>query len=139
MYEHILLATDGSDHATEAATHAIDAAALHGATLHALYVIETRTAYDNAIVNPDQVRENFREIGEKALEEIAARARAADVELTTTIEEGVPGERILAYIDSHDIDTVYIGERGHSSFKTVLLGSTTERVLHGTDIPVTIV
>lgn len=139
MYEHILLATDGSDHATEAATHAIDVAARYGATLHALYVIETRTAYDNAIVNPDEVRENFREIGEDALAAIEARAQDAGVQLRSALEEGVPGEQILAYIDSHDIDTVYIGERGHSSFKTVLLGSTTERVLHGTDVPVTIV
>jgi nucleotide-binding universal stress UspA family protein len=57
----------------------------------------------------------------------------------TAIEEGVPGEEILAYIETHDVDCVYVGERGHSSFKTILLGSTTERVLHGTDIPVTIV
>jgi nucleotide-binding universal stress UspA family protein len=139
MYENVLIATDGSEHASEAATHAIDVAARYGATLHALYVIETRTAYDNAIVNPDEVRENFREIGEEALDEITARARAEGVELISSIEEGIPGEQILAYIEARDIDCVYIGERGHSAFKTVLLGSTAERVLHGTDIPVTIV
>lgn len=139
MYNHILIATDGSDHAATAASHAIDVAARYGATVHALYVIETRTAYDNAIVNPDEVQKNLREIGEEALGELETRAQSESVELVTAIEDGVPGERILAYIDAHDIDCLYIGERGHSSFKTVLLGSTTERVLHGTDIPVTIV
>lgn len=139
MYEHVLLATDGSDHAKTAAAHAVDVSAHYDATLHALYVIETRTAYDNAIVEPEQVRENFRQIGEEAIADIEALADEAGVQLTATIEEGVPGEQILAYVDAHDIDCLFIGERGHSEFKTVLLGSTTERVLYGTDIPVTIV
>lgn len=138
MYDDILLATDGSDHATAAAIHAVDVASRYDATLHALYVIETRTAYDNAIVSPEEVHENLRDIGESALADVRERAAGADVTLQTTIEDGVPEERILAYIESHDIDVVYLGEQGHSDFKTVLLGSTAEAVLHGTDIPVTI-
>lgn len=139
MYEHILLATDGSEHANTAARHAIDVAARYDATLHVIYVIETRTAYDNAIVSPDEVRENLQNIGEKALAEIRTLADRDEVQLRTAIEEGIPGEQILTYIENHDIDCVYLGERGHSDFKTVLLGSTTEAVLHGTDVPVTIV
>jgi nucleotide-binding universal stress UspA family protein len=104
MYDNILIATDGSDHAATAASHALDVAARYGATVHALYVIETRTAYDNAMVNPDEVRENLREIGEEALDELETRAQSESVELVTAIEEGVPGDRILAYIDAHDID-----------------------------------
>jgi len=139
MHDRILLATDGSDHAVTAARHAIDVAAKYDATLHAIYVIETRTAYDNAIVDPSEMRANLREIGEEALAEITTLAEDAGVSLETTIEEGVPGEEILAYVDAQDIDWVFIGERGHSGFKTVLLGSTSETVLHGTDVPVTVV
>jgi nucleotide-binding universal stress UspA family protein len=139
MHERILLATDGSDHATTAARHAIDVADKYDATLHAIYVIETRTAYDNAIVDPDEVRANLRSIGEESLAEISGLAADAGVQIETAIEEGVPGEEILAYVDAEDIDWVFIGERGHSDFKTVLLGSTSERVLHGTSVPVTVV
>lgn len=139
MHERILLATDGSDHATTAAAHAIDVAKKYDATLHALYVIETRTAYDNAIVDPDEVRANLRSIGEEALAEISDLSEEAGVELQTAIHEGVPGEEILAYVEDEEIDWVFIGERGHSDFKTVLLGSTAETVFHGTDIPVTVV
>jgi nucleotide-binding universal stress UspA family protein len=139
MYDAILVATDGSEHAGDAATHALHAAERFDATLHALYVIETRTAYDNAIVNPEEVRENLQEIGEEALSEIRERADRRGVSLVTEIQEGVPADRVLAYCDEEEIDAVYLGERGHSDFKTVLLGSTAETVLAEADIPVTVV
>ena len=139
MYDAILVATDGSEHAAEAATHALNAAERFEATLHALYVIETRTAYDNAIVNPEEVRENLREIGDEALAELRERADRRGVSLVTTIEEGVPADQVLQYCDEEGIDAVYLGARGHSDFKTVLLGSTAETVLAEADIPVTVV
>jgi len=139
MHDQILLATDGSDHARTAADHAIDVASKYDATLHAIYVIETRTAYDNAIVDPEEVRENLRSIGENALADIADRTAGAGVDLETTIVEGVPGEEIIAYVEDEGVDWVFIGERGHSDFKTVLLGSTAETVFHGADVPVTVV
>lgn len=139
MYEQILVATDDSEHARRAADHAVDVAARYDARLHAIYVVETRTAYDSAIVSQDEVRENLRSVGEDALAEVREIADDAGVRLTTSIEEGVPGEQILAYIDANDIDLVFVGERGRSAFETVLLGSTAETVLYGTDRPVTIV
>lgn len=139
MYDAILVATDGSEYATDAATHALNTAERFGATLHALYVIETRTAYDNAIVDPDEVRENLREIGDDALSEIQRRADDRDVPLVTAIEEGIPAGEVLRYCDEEGIDWVFLGGRGHSDFKTVLLGSTVEKVLGEADIPVTVV
>lgn len=139
MYQHVLVATDGSEHATRAATHAIDVAAQYDATLHVVYVIETRTAFDSAIMDRDEVRENLEQIGEEALTEIRERADERDLECISVIEEGVPAERILAYVDSNDVDFVFLGERGHSAFKTVLLGSTAEKVLYEVDVPVAVV
>lgn len=139
MYDQILVAVDGSEHARTAVTHAIDLADRYDATLHALYVIETRTAYDNAIIDPDERREVLREDGESELADVRERATAAGVEVQTAIEEGAPPEEILAYLDEHDIDAVCMGERGQSDFKTVLLGSATETVIHETDIPVIVV
>ena len=139
MYEHVLVATDGSEHASKAATHALDVAATYGATLHVLYVVETRTAYDNAIHRPEEIRENLEQIGEEALGEIQRRAEERDIEIVRIMEEGVPAERILEYIKTMNIDFVFLGERGHSVFKTVLLGSTAEHVLYETDVPVALV
>lgn len=139
MYERILVATDGSEHAERAVEHALTVAAKFDATLHALSVVETRTAYDSAIVEPDVVTENLRKIGESALESVSDRAETRDVECVTELTEGVPSERIIEYCEANDVDLIFLGERGHSAFKTVLLGSTTEAVIHSSEVPVTVV
>lgn len=139
MYDQILVAVDGSEHASTAVTHAIGLADRYEAALHALYVIETRTAYDNAIINPEQRREVLREEGERELAKVRDRAEQQGIEVQTAIEEGAPPAEILAYTDDNDIDAVCMGERGQSDFKTVLLGSATETVIHETDIPVVVI
>lgn len=139
MYNQILVAVDGSDHANTAVTRAVDLASQYGATLHALYVIETRTAYDNAIIDPEERREALRAEGERELAAVRQRAEDAGVTVETRIEEGAPPEEILVYIDEHDIDVVCMGGRGQSDFKTVLLGSATETVIHEGSVPVVVV
>lgn len=139
MYDNILVATDGSEHATTAAEHAVEVADRYDATVHALYVMETRTEYDNALFSRDEIREHLREIAEDALDDVERLADQRDLTVVRTIEEGIPPEIILEYVDRNDIDFVFMGEQGRSAFKTILLGSTVERVLHETDVPVAVV
>jgi nucleotide-binding universal stress UspA family protein len=128
MYERILIAIDGSEDAQTATEHAVDLAGQYGAELHCLYVIETRTAYDNAIVEPETVRKSLQKEGEDALAAVEAKADE-DTAVAASIREGVPSEEILTYCDEHGIDLVVMGAKGKSTFKTILLGSTTEAVL----------
>lgn len=138
MYDHILVATDGSTTAERATAHAVELARQFGAELHAVYVIETRTGYDNAIVDPEVVRQNFQEEGEEALTAIEDRADS-ELTVTTTFREGVPHEELLTYVDENNIDLVVMGSKGRSAFKTLLLGSVTEAVLHSATVPVLII
>lgn len=139
MYDRVLLATDGSDHAQTAARHAIELATCCSATLHIISVVETRTGYDSAIVEPEAVRENLTQACEAAVATAQERAVAAGVPTETVVDEGVPAACIASYVESAAIDLVVLGERGHSAFKTVLLGSTAESVLYDVDVPVTVV
>jgi nucleotide-binding universal stress UspA family protein len=139
MYDHILVATDGSENAADAIDEAVALADATGATLHGVYVIETRTAYDNAIVDPEEVERTLREDGEEALARLDERAAEAGIEAETTIREGVPHEEILDYAADCGVDLVVIGATGRSAFKTVLLGSTAERVLRQAAVPVLVV
>lgn len=138
MYDRILAATDGSDHAQRASRHAVDLARVHGADLHAVYVVETRTGYDNAIVDPAEVRANLRAEGEAALAAVAEEA-GADTTVVTAIREGVPHEEVGAYVTEHGIDLVVVAAQGRSAFKTALLGSTAEALLRVSDAPVLVV
>lgn len=138
MYEQILIAIDGSDTALRATDHALDLARQYGAEIHAVYVIETRTEYDNAIVDPDTVQQNLREEGEEALSTVQQRGEP-DVPVVTSIKEGTPHEEVLAYIDDQGIDLVVVGAKGKSAFKTILLGSTTEAIVRADVVPVLVV
>jgi nucleotide-binding universal stress UspA family protein len=138
MYNRILVATDGSDNAQRATRHALDLARQYGAELHAVYVIETRTGYDNAIVDPEIVRQNLREEGEGALTAIETEGEPG-VSVFTAIREGVPHEELLTYIVDQGIDLAVMGAKGRSAFKTILLGSTTEALLRADQVPVLVV
>lgn len=138
MYNQILIATDGSDNAQRATRQALDLARQYGAELHAIYVIETRTGYDNAIVDPDTVRQNLREDGEEVLTAIETEGEP-DVSVVTSVREGVPHEELLSYIKDQGIDLVVLGAKGRSAFKTILLGSTTEALLRADQVPVLVV
>lgn len=139
MYETVVLATDGSEHATAAETHALDLAAQHDASLQAVAVVETRTGYDNAIVDPDRVRQQLREDATETLEALEGRARDRGVSVDTSVVEGIPAEAILAAAEEKDADIIVMGARGRSTFKTVLLGSTAEAVLGRAGVPVVLV
>lgn len=139
MYDAVLLATDGSSDADTALAHAIELATSTGATLHAVSVVETRTAYDNAIIDPEKVRENLRSDARTALERAETAANAAGIDCHTVLEEGPPSERILATLRETGADAIIVGATGRSGFKRLVLGGTAERLLESAPVPVIVI
>jgi len=139
MYGTILFATDGSADAEAALDHALELAASAGATLHAVSVVETRTAYDNAIIDPEEVRANLRADAEAAVERAAEAAAEAGVECHTAVLEGPPYECVLESIEDVGADAVVVGATGRSGFKRLVLGSTAERLLEAAPVPVVVI
>lgn len=138
MYDSILVATDGSDAASAAVEHAIELAARFDASLHGISVLESRTEYDNAIVDPEEAERRRRERAESMLADLEAAA-AGDLAVETAIRTGVPHEEILSYADEHDIDAIVVGSRGRSSFTGALLGSTVDGIVRHANRPVLVV
>ncbi len=139
MYESILVATDGSDGAGAAIEHAIELADQMDATLYGIAVVERRTAYDNAIVDPDEAEQALRDRARDALDTLEAAAVASDVDIETTIRSGTPHEEIVAYADDGDVGAIVIGATGRSKFRRALLGSTVDGVIRLADRPVLVV
>ena len=139
MYDSLLVATDGSEDASMAVSHAIGLARDLEATLYGVSVVETRREYDNAIIDPEEVQRRLRADARDALSELEAAAQEADLEPETAVLEGVPHEELLAYADDHDVDAIVVGARGDSSFKRVLLGSTVDAIVRLSPIPVVVV
>ena len=139
MYETILLATDASEDSRAAVDHAVTLARASGATLHAVSVVETRTAYDNAIVEPETVRESLRADARDAVEAAREAAERAGVDCETAVEEGPPPDRLLEAAARIGADLVVVGATGRSPFKRLLLGSTSERLLTESPVPVAVI
>lgn len=83
-----------------------------------------------------EIESRLRQIGEDAMEEIRERADDADVEIETAIEDGTPHRAILEYADDEGVDLIVMGTHGRSGLDRYLLGSVTERVVRGAEIPV---
>ncbi|WP_313692180.1 universal stress protein [Halorarum halobium] len=138
MYERVLVPTDGSELSETAARHALDVAAQYGATLHAIYVVDTDTGW--LTVSKADVRDAIRELGdnagEEAIESVERLAADADVDLVTAVLDGSPDDEILRYADEHDADLIVMGTHGRDGIGRRVVGSITERVVRGASVPV---
>jgi nucleotide-binding universal stress UspA family protein len=143
MYDRILVATDGGVASENAVSHAIDLAAVHGARLHAVHVVDSDVyeAYsgDEFVDSHEGPEHALEERGTDALADVERRAADASVELETALEHGVPEERLLQYADDRDVDLLVLGTRRRPDEYRSLLGSVTERVTRVTERPVLVV
>jgi nucleotide-binding universal stress UspA family protein len=139
MYDTVLIPTDGSEGVGDAIEEGVELAALTGATVHALYVVDSRdygTVPDAAWFG---LQEALKDEGEAAVEAVAARAAESGVDIVTAIEQGVPHDAIVDYADAEGIDCIVMGTHGRSGVDRLLLGSVTENVVRHTGVPVHIV
>jgi len=133
MYRNVLVATDGSSQAATAASQAIEFAHTFDATLHVLYVIDSKLA------RTDATREPFKQTGERALNEIKADAAEKGVSVTTSVEEGAPAQVILDYAETRGIDLIILGGKTKSAAERFFIGNTAEKVVRHAPMSVLIV
>ena len=146
---HVLLPTDGSDIALEAATRGL--ALLASATTVTLLdvvsdlPVDTGGGIEGPILTPDQADELQRS------EALGAQRSMADTEAaiktvvasTTTIDQrtemGDPAAMICSVARDLGVDVVVIGSHGKGFLSRVLLGSVSEHVTRHAPCPVLVV
>jgi nucleotide-binding universal stress UspA family protein len=136
MYETILVPVDGSAGAEAAAAHAVDLATIHGATVHALYVVDVRMSPISADMDHDEVVALVDESGERPTAAVIDRAERAGVPSVEAIRLGIPHRVIEAYAGEEGVDLVVMGTHGRTGIEHALVGSVTERVVRTLDVPV---
>jgi nucleotide-binding universal stress UspA family protein len=147
MYNRILVPTDGSDPATDAAVHGFEHAERDGAAVHILCVVETdsRVPVDTAVGIGDlatfdrAVRSALEAEGATITEALADRAAAMGLETVTAVRSGHARDTIVDYATECDIDLIVMGTHGRSGIERLLLGSVTEQVLRASPVPVLVV
>lgn len=81
----------------------------------------------------------LRSDAEAYLEEVAAPLRAQGFQVQTLVVEGEPAEAIRDAATKSGAELIVMGSHGHSQVRHFLLGSVTEAVIRGSDIPVLVV
>lgn len=133
MYDKLLLTTDGSEESEQAVEHAKSLAEKYGAEVHILYISDVRAQMGDPSM--EFVIENLEEIGEEAVEEVS-KMFPESVDTVTETRPGVPHTEIIDYIEDEGISIVCMATHGRSGLDRLLIGSTAEKVLRESPVPV---
>lgn len=142
MY-NILVATDFSIRANNALALAkIIAAKTHG-LITLIHVVElprhSHTSTEDDI-NSDQMTDVYvLKLIEKAEKELFTiqKANSDDkVKINIEIKSGEPYQAIKNYVNTHSIDLIIAGDKGHSEFEDIFIGSLSDKLVRTMDCPV---
>lgn len=146
MFKRILVCSDGSDSALKAVKAAAEIACKFSGTVTLVHVFDPSVApipfvgvpgtellaADNVGAYTDAVYTSLEKQAAVVLDE-------AGVPYTTRREIGHPGDRIAGL--AHDIgtDLIVLGSRGLSAWRSLVLGSVSDNVVHHAHCPVLII
>ena len=137
MYRKILVGYDGSEAGTKAFDSALELAKKHNAELYVLTISRPPEIGDD--VETEAVIENSREYHRKLLVPLQRKTDQAGVKGYFEVAVGHPAEQIISNADRHQVDLIVVGDRGHSKFARLLLGSVSKTVVQYADRPVLVV
>ena len=148
MFKKILVALDGSEHATRALSYAIDLAEKYSASIillsvaHHVYIPSSGDSMN--FITPQVIQECME--AEKmqkekmllqALEKI--KKRKPNLHVTTKLKEGRPANNIIETAKEETVDIIVMGSRGLGGVTQFFLGSVSDRVADEAPCPVLIV
>lgn len=138
MFDTILLAVDGSDHAHEAAKVAGDLARLSGGTLRVITAFEKLSRHLGEPNLSNAIAERM-EKADQILSEATERIGEIPGNCETEALEGDPAETILRVADTFDVDLIIMGTRGMGDMRSLILGSQSHKVVSAASCPVMLV
>jgi len=135
----ILVPIDFSVHSKNALKYALPLAERFQACLHLVYVVEP-TIYPadlgfGQVVLPG-VEDELREKGADELKGLVEKEIGNRVKATTAVRSGNPHQEILREADDRGVDLIVVATHGHSGVEHMLFGSTADRIVRRSRVPV---
>lgn len=139
MYDHILLPTDGHPGSKRSVDVGLSLAATVGASVTALSVVDTGAPPleidgESHRIPPD-IQRHLETWADQAVDDVELAAMESNVDCDTRRRQGSVVEEILEAIPSDGADLVTMGTRARTETPGYL-GSTTQRVLTRSPVPV---
>ncbi len=137
----ILSATDFSEGSESAFEYALTLAKLTGAKLHILHVIKELVEKQRALIPLEAYKTLEKEVELNAINAMEEFCGKFDIDVDYATEEviGFPFEEIVRKAEEIKADLIVMGTHGRTGIEHVILGSTVERVVRRSPIPVLIV
>ena len=137
-FKQILVGCDFSADSGRAVEYGFSLAQEFEAVIHLVHVVEPFVYRDTML--PDAKKtEALTEVTsgcKKRLDDLVPADAHNWCKVEIACEAGKPFQALKTYADTHRIDLIVLGVRGHSLVETMLLGSTTDRVIRGVACPV---
>jgi len=137
-FKQILVGCDFSADSDRAVKFGFSLAQEFEAAIHLVHVVEPFVYRDTML--PDAVKtEVFAGAADgvrQRLENLVPADARNWCRVEIACEAGKPFQALKSYAESHQVDLIVLGVRGHSLVETLLLGSTTDRVIRGVSCPV---
>jgi nucleotide-binding universal stress UspA family protein len=139
MFEKILLAVDGSDHALHAArTAAALARFVNASEFHIIVAYDFVPAYLGEINIEYAINARMSE-AKGILQVAVGEVGALPCEVQTELIEGSAAQAIIEAAETHKCDIIVMGSRGLGTLAGLVLGSTSQKVVAHAPCPVLIV
>jgi nucleotide-binding universal stress UspA family protein len=136
----LLLPVDGSQNASHAVIHAIEMAkSMPGTQLVLLNVQEQLERWYAHGLNSEAARAHLRQLGEDASAEARRLLDEARCVYECLIMFGKPAEVISRVAKERQCSGIVMGTRGLGDVENLFLGSTSYKVVHLSEVPVTLV
>ncbi|QIW24400.1 universal stress protein [Sulfolobus sp. S-194] len=141
MFKKILVAYDGSDHAARALDIGIDLAKRYEAKLDIVEVVDTAALLGMGVAPiPGEVIQQVYNKAKSDIDNAKAKAQNQGVkDVEGVVLEGDPATAILEYAGKNGVDLIVTGSRGLSTFKRIILGSVSTKLVQEAKIPVLVV
>ncbi|MGI4814279.1 MAG: universal stress protein [Janthinobacterium lividum] len=145
MYQHILVAIDGSETSACALTEALKMAREQGAELTPLYVIDvTPLMYAGPAYDPSIARNAFIQEGTRVIADATEQMKREDVKGSPIMREVDPAgddipNQVMRAAEEFNADLIVMGTHGRRGWRRLVLGSVAEQVLRISSRPVLLV
>ncbi|HJT58831.1 MAG TPA: universal stress protein, partial [Ktedonobacteraceae bacterium] len=129
MFQHLLVAIDGSESSLRAADVAVELAAHLGARLDILSVEETAPRY--VATHEESTREHSAAVAyyDGVQAPVRRHAEQRAIQTRCAVLSGHEGRTILDYIKEQHCDLLVLGHQGHSGVWGAFLGSTADKLV----------